>query len=353
MPARRAAFTLIELLVVIAIIGVLIALLLPAVQKVREAANRSKCQNHLKQLGLALHNYHDSQGKFPAGRGGGTFSQGRISAFVPLSPYFEHENLSRMVYNLPATYGTNTYNDVPVPWDGNFQPWWAKFQAKLLHCPSDIPLFDNRGGNLIASTSYAVCWGDHVSGTDYASAWRKRGLFGGVNTAAIVDVTDGTSNTLAMSERTFRRVTNCTSGCSWFGNGARTVTTLASNPSDCWLQTSPGSENFLPGVALNGYYFGVRWNDGSTEFTGFNAILRPNGPTCYSNNGSNSPGVFTAQSRHGGGVNALLADGSVRFVSDKIDVGNQAAPEKLKGGSPYGVWGAMATINGGETAMDL
>src|SRR5436853_459186 len=110
--SRRRGFTLIELLVVIAIIAILIGLLLPAVQKVREAANRATCNNNLKQLGIALHNYHDVNKIFPPGSGGTAANSAtrRLSAFTYLLPYIEGDNLYKMIWNsFPVTYGTTTY----------------------------------------------------------------------------------------------------------------------------------------------------------------------------------------------------------------------------------------------------
>jgi prepilin-type processing-associated H-X9-DG protein/prepilin-type N-terminal cleavage/methylation domain-containing protein len=348
-PQRRPAFTLIELLVVVAIIAALIGLLLPAVQKAREAASRAKCNNTLHQLGVALHNYHDANGSFPPGRGGPDSSQNRLSAFVLLSPFYEGDNLYKLIF-APATYGTTTYTSPPVPWDANYDPWGVAYQISILLCPSDIPLHDNRGGRTgsIASTSYAVCWGDFVTGTGLSGSYNHRGMFGLNSRTRTLDITDGTSNTIALSERTFRRGPRTV-----LGNAAIGITNLPNDPSLC-LQTVDGTTGeYRPDAILNGYYAGVRWNDGSAEFTGFNTVLPPNSPSCYEGgsatvSGSNTPGVFTAQSRHPGGVNALFADGSVHFISQSIDSGSSSAPERMNGQSPYGVWGALGTINGGE-----
>jgi len=365
-PLRlRGGFTLIELLVVIAIIAILIGLLLPAVQKVREAANRMSCGNNLHQLGIAMNNYHDANGVLPPGSGGpvtapvGTnASQYRLSAFVYLLPYTENGNLYNLIWaptpSNPVTYGPNgsypvtRYTEVPVPWEGNYLPWSKTYQAPNLHCPSDTPLYDNRGGVLIASTSYATCRGDQVSPTRLGVLSPRRGVFGqevGKPSVAIrlTDITDGVSNTVAMSERCFR-----TSARAVLGNIVDNENAaLATNPSIC-LATTDGSGNYLPGLTLDGYLAGVRFNDGMAQFTGFNTILPPNSPSCMEM-GSNTAGIFSASSRHTGGVNCLFADASVHFISNNINAGNSAAPEPGNNSpSPYGVWGALGTINGGE-----
>ncbi len=344
----RGAFTLIELLVVIAIIGVLIALLLPAVQKVREAAHRMSCANNLKQLGLALHHYHTTYGIFPPGRGGPASTQSRLSAFVWLTEYYEQDNLFRLIFT-PATYGSTYYPSPPVPWDQDFDPWGFRYQIPMLHCPSDNPQYDHRGGRTgaIASTNYAVCWGDFVTGTGLNGAFSHRGIFGLDSRVGIQDITDGTSNTLAMSERAFYQ-----NDRSIVGNAARQVPGIDRDPALCLATGDPRTGEYLPDVVLNPYHGGVRWNDGSAEFTGFTTVLPPNSPSCYED-GSNTPGIFSASSRHVGGVNVLLADGAVRFISQTINAGNAAVPEQMSGPSPYGVWGALGTMNGGEVISDF
>jgi prepilin-type processing-associated H-X9-DG protein len=345
--------------VVIAIIGVLIGLLLPAVQKTREAANRLKCSSNLKQLGIAVMAYHDANGVFPPGSGGPATSGDRIGTLAFLLPFLEADGVARMIWDsFPVTYGSTTYTSVPVPWDQNFVPWGYHYQVPILHCPSDTPQYDARGGLTvkIASTNYVTCRGDWITGTgnnDQPPKNGKRGMFRNengkpLNAIAIRDLTDGTSNTLALSERVFYQPS---APRAVLGNIVdNEAAALASNPSIC-LATVAG-DNYNATVTLDVYHGGYRFQDGMCQFTGFNTILPPNSPSCMEA-GSNTDGVFSAQSRHAGGVNCCFADGSVHFISQTIDAGNSGAPEPAAGGpSPYGVWGALGTINGGETVAD-
>src|SRR5262245_20028334 len=266
----RVGFTLIELLVVIAIIAVLIALLVPAIQKVREAAGRTACNNNLKQLGIALHNYYDSRKAFPPGSGGPQANR-RLSTHVFLLPYLEGDAVSHMIWDeFPVTYGTTTYTAMPVPWDQNFDPWGYKFQRPGFHCPSDTPAWDKRGGRteMIASTNYMTCRGDLITGTgDNNQAPLKRGMFHNNRGNPLLwdvkmkDITDGLSNTIAMSERVFRINPRSILGNIVENQGAA----LYTNPSICRATTANGTE-YLASIQPSPYFGGVRFNDGMAQF---------------------------------------------------------------------------------------
>jgi prepilin-type N-terminal cleavage/methylation domain-containing protein len=171
MIRRRSAFTLIELLVVIAIIAVLIGLLLPAVQKVREAANRMSCQNNLKQLALAAHNYQSTHGKLPPGSLGAP--PGRFSASVvypyPDPEFFQHQHVGLIPMLFPYIEQDNLHKQLQVKWDPSFKGplgaggWWsnstnwtlAQTRIKNLVCPSDNP-YQSQTGTFILYVSYAL-----------------------------------------------------------------------------------------------------------------------------------------------------------------------------------------------------
>jgi len=334
----------VELLVVITIIGILIALLLPAVQAAREAARRSQCTNNLKQAGLALHNYHQAIGCFPYRMGGtnaggcGPSNCARISGWVMLLPYMEQQQLWDLIRSRP-TYGTTTYPvQGPHPWDGNYVPWQARLPGLL--CPSDP---GNVAPGRNNSFNYHFCVGDSSQGINFST--NPRGVFGYYSVmVSISTITDGTSNTLAVSERAV-----CTDGAALRGGDAGNFGAgLNSNPGSCYTRLEPNTRRLTGWV---GCFSGVRWADGNVGFNCVTTILPPNAPTCQTGNWDGDDGVYPPSSFHPGGVLGLMADGSVRFFSDSIDTGNIAAavPTSLTQPSPYGVWGALGSRMGGES----
>lgn len=185
----RRALTLVELLVVVAVIGVLIALLLPAIQKVREAANRAACLNHLKQLGLALHAYHDANGSFPPGVTADTsdLRDGKHSGLVFVLPYLEQQPLYQR-YDFSAAWRAPA--NLPV----------AQTRVALFLCPAGPNQLTEDGGVPGAMTHYAFSKGNYAYLSRDASIRPGAGLFD-VNTARrLTDVRDGTSQTFAMGE---------------------------------------------------------------------------------------------------------------------------------------------------------
>jgi prepilin-type N-terminal cleavage/methylation domain-containing protein len=369
---RRRAFTLVELLVVIAIIGILIALLLPAVQAAREAARRSQCSNNLKQFGLALHNYHDTYKAFPPRRGGSAGggntarfdgNYDRKSAFIFLLPFLEQTAMADMITagNVVDSNGNTIWPGGPAGWYNNSRwiPWRTQINAVL--CPSDSPPLDPAAQ---AKHSYAFCMGDWAGMPDSDTTnarWNvsnsdpTRGVFEGSRKCkTFANLRDGTSNTIGMSERV------------WSGNrgiqvatqiDVRTATAVNSDsvltsPGTCYAQATGKKFN---GVSIKGR-FGALWADGQAERVGFTTILPPNAPSCVAGangNADSQGGVLSAASYHPGGAQALLMDGSARFISETINTGNLALPPVRNGVSPYGVWGALGSIDGGESVTEF
>ncbi len=352
----RSAFTLVELLVVIAIIGVLVALLLPAVQAAREAARRSQCVNNLKQLGLATHNYHDVYRAMPPRRGGttgafitvngddrGNINGGRLSAFVVLLPFYEQQAMYDQI-----KAGGGTPNSAPhgrAAWQ-NWSPW--NVAPSMLSCPSD---FGPQGPR---AHSYALCVGDQTFHFNDNATTHQRGVFGRWTTFA--DIRDGTSNTIMMSERLR---TGNSGGITTTLRGqdirlfiARELAGVQDQPNLCYTQVT--GNHFIAGIVVK-QRWGFHWTDGQLERVGFNTVFPPNAPSCTwqgSNpqNADNQHGVVPPTSGHPGGVNCLFADGSVSFVSDTINTGNLGVGTtgNYGGRSHYGVWGALGSKAGGE-----
>lgn len=337
---RVGGFTLVELLVVIAIIGILIALLLPAVQAAREAARRSSCNNNIKQIGIALQNYHDVTKVFPprmTGTTQGTYNNGgRISAFVLLLPYMEQQVLYNQIQSpLVGNNGSTQYPaGGPVPWDGNYMPWDTN--QKNLVCPSETGITLTTP-NTLARANYAFCFGDSMS---LVNSNAPRGIFGNNSRVSTANIPDGTSNTVAVSEHSIG-----TSALTVRGGVAQSVAGVQSSPSICVAKAANG---FYISGANPAWWVGMRWMDGGTWYSAFNTVLPPNSPNCTVSTWDGDVGVSSVSSYHPAGVLAGMADGSVRFISEAIDCGNLTLPDVTAGPSPYGVWGSLGSKEGGD-----
>ncbi len=344
---RRQGFTLIELLVVIAIIAVLIALLLPAVQSAREAARRLQCTNNLKQIGLAMHNYHDIHNAFPMGAGSGMMN---------LGVYQAKQAWSSLAAILPQMELSTIYNAANFDWGINAGGTsLARYvnetvyttNIKTFLCPSD----PNASGNeRLATTNYYGSVGTTTnlsnSNANIASMANvpTTGFFAFQRSYGLRDCTDGLTNTVAYSEATVgaavqnfrqRRI------------GLKQVTSIPPGAIRTDASTDPTST--LAGIAACTAAWkgsggsvdlqrGKLWSHGCIAQSLFNTVVTPNSTldqwTHCSNINSTALGVYSnVDSFHPGGVNTMMGDGSVRFIKD---------------GLSRPVWWALGTRANGE-----
>jgi prepilin-type N-terminal cleavage/methylation domain-containing protein/prepilin-type processing-associated H-X9-DG protein len=339
---RHGGFSLIELLVVIAIVGVLIALLLPAVQRVREAAAHAACTNNMKQLGLALHNYHDATASFPPGMivtGNSVAETGTFGGLVLLLPYLEQDNWTRVWDPNKAWYEAPNFNIVSTP-------------LKVFYCPSNrtdgvidtafmVP-FSGRPLPNVAGCDYLLCKGANAALCQFTQVPpTARGVFDINTRTRLTDIRDGTSTTFAIGEGA--------GGTPRFGiRRWYTDTTPAQNlfPGQSPFMDQSWSSGPMATVALNTLgYLGGACLGVTAERGGFDSPWdeRMNNPLVLPalsfQNGCTNSGTAQGSydmisgfhSVHRGGCNFLFCDGSVRFVSETISPDTYRALSTMAG----------------------
>ena len=358
-------FTLVELLVVIAIIGILVALLLPAVQAAREAARRTQCNNNLKQLGLALQNHINSNGEQFPWRIGGPLggkptvppNRAYIGGMVQFLPYLEQQQIYDQISS-PNTFDGQAYDAwEAAPWDTNYNPWQTNIAAFL--CPSDTgaDTLDFGGlSYLLSNGNYASWWGDPFTRGPFnvgtvLSGWEGT-IWATRRSQKISKLEDGMSNTIAMAEKCMPTDDPSLIRGGVAINHPSVAYGGSSSPILC-LDTVGGGGRYAAGVDVASFgpgSFSFGWQ-GRSEIS---IILPPNSPSCAVFAEDWNAVMFTTSSYHPGGANTLFCDGSVHFINESIDTGNLAVSYGTENfgtesTSPYGVWGALGSISGGET----
>jgi prepilin-type N-terminal cleavage/methylation domain-containing protein/prepilin-type processing-associated H-X9-DG protein len=349
--AGRRGFTLVELLVVIAIVGVLVALLLPAIQAAREAARRSQCINHLKQFGIALHNYHGTNRSFPQGAVMKTVNQVYTNAYAALLPYFE-ESALHSIYNPDR------------PWEDQ-QPGVAATAIAVFKCPSsgaENPFFDELLGRVVKDTTFGL--GEYAFSMGYTDAFctqrdgleisagritkTQQGMFNMEWGAAIRQITDGTSKTIAIGDASgdskwqVCHGANCTA--------ADLVPDPLGRPTSAaigWIIGEPNSTAFFAdlGPKSSAYACTIEpmnknpvtdtFLDFGQYVSDFSKLGTTPGHYCKPSFEGGKHSVSNFRSNHPGGCNFLMADGSVAFLAEDIDMPSYRARSTIAGGEMY------------------
>lgn len=307
-PQTSRGFTMLELLTVVAVIAILVALLLPAVQQAREAARRMSCKSKMRQLGIAMHAYHDVHRLLPSG-----VAANGTSAFAAMLPHLDQTAIYRRIDFLHSVFDDTNRElreSVPLP---------------ILWCPSDISNVFPNSTNFVANNGS----GKHVDG-------RFEGLFTVMNSdhyffkggpISCEDVTDGLSNTAAFSELLVADDSQNPRRAVWEAPASTDVDSLCDACQSLVTSQQIG----------NPWDRGRPWLDGAQLSTLYDHSQTPNRLAC-TENGTVPLGLFPAASNHSGGVNVCFGDGSTRFVNDSID--------RI-------VWRAVGTRRSGETVADF
>lgn len=403
---RRGGFTLVELLVVIAIIGVMVGLLLPAVQAAREAARRMACSNNFKQIGLGVHNYHSAYNQLPI-HGSGTYVVGgrdlwdmpapvagfsgtsnhRLSMLVGLTPFIEQQALWEQISSPLARNSDGTNRNPPWqsmgprPDERQYPPYATDIST--FRCPSDPGV----GLPSLGRTNYAACTGDSSyrsrdpylnvnelsedgsvtfpytanAGSANHSNAAHRGAFVLTRNVKFRDILDGLANTVMAGEiatelgdRDARTSMPTAGGVGVTGERQN----CHLNPSFMERTLDPLRPRFwIATVTVNATWGrGFRWHDAMPVFGQVHTILPPNAEICTDAGPGAGHGdlISTASSRHQGGAHVLMGDGAVKFITDSIEAGNSSNPVVFLGGtaatrnqpgaqSPFGLWGALGS----------
>lgn len=400
-PKTLTGFTIAEIVAVVLVLAVLVGLLLPAVQSSREAARRMSCGNNFRQIGLAIHQYHDAYGRFPMQATGTGWdpatpgmnamsrrtSQQRLSWIVGVLPFVGQQDLWETISNPLTTGGSSTpskpytwpaMGPKPNPGSRAYRP--HQLEPTPFRCPSDPGFGQPSAGR----TNYAACTGDAISQRDQfgpvdpqgrpsqiaaaETAAEMRGVFVPYQRTRYRDVTDGLAHTMAGGELATDLGDDDIRTTPSYNN---TFAALRDNPSHCrdagqidqarrnhWNTNAATPTRVFGLTAFSaGHGRGFSWASADNLFTSCKTILSPNRELCMHPAQPYGSGTLTISSRHPMGAHVLMVDGVVRFISDQIDAGNNRAgsvrhdgtgPVAPESESPYGVFGAMGTRAGQE-----